>query len=99
MGAVLNLPDAGHKMVGADKACDTATFVAATHVAGVALHVMQAINANHGTSVHGRTTRGADYKVSHVVRRRIEEANGWINQVGGMTHYSLIRLPRLLTTR
>src|ERR1700759_727789 len=83
------LPDAGHKTVGAAKAYDPAGFVANSRAAGVTAHVAQNITAHRGSNIDGRTTRHAGYRVSQVVRKRIEEANGWIKQVGGMAQTKL----------
>ena len=60
------LPDAGHKTVGADKAYDTAAFVASSRAAGVTPHVAQNINAHRGSNIDGRTTRHAGYRISQV---------------------------------
>jgi Transposase DDE domain len=78
------LPDDGHKTVGADKAYDTAAFVASSRAAGVTPHVAQNINAHRRSNIDRRTTRHARYRFSQVVRKRIEEANGWTKEVGGM---------------
>jgi len=89
------LPDGGHKTVGADKAYDTAAFVANSRAAGVTAHVAQNITAHRGSNIDGRTTRHAGYRVSQVVRKRIEEANGWIKQVGGMAQTKLRGVKRV----
>ncbi len=83
------LPAAGHKTVGADKAYDTAAFVASSRAAGVTPHVAQNITAQRGSNIDGRTTRHAGYRISQVIRKRIEEANGWIKEVGGMAQTKL----------
>ena len=83
------LPEAAHKTVGADKAYDTATFVASSRAVGVTPHVAQNVNAHRGSNIDGRTTRHAGYRLSQVVRKRIEEASGWIKEVGGMTQTKL----------
>jgi hypothetical protein len=83
------LPDAGHKTVGADKAYDTSAFVADSRAAGVTSHVAQNINAHRGSNIDGRTTRHLGYRLSQVARKRIEEANGWIKEVGGMAQTKL----------
>ncbi len=70
------LPDAGHKTVGADKAYDTAAFVASSRAAGVTPHVAQNINAHCGSNTDWRMTRHVGYRLSQVVRKRIEEPNG-----------------------
>jgi transposase len=89
------LPDGGHKTVGADKAYDTAGFVANSRGAGVTPHVAQNINAHRGSNIDGRTTRHAGYRLSQVVRKRIEEANGWIKEVGGMAQTKLRGVKRV----
>ena len=70
--------------VGADKAYDTADFVANMRAMKVTPHVAQNISAYRGSNIDARTTRHAGYEISQVIRKRIEEANGWIKTVGGM---------------
>jgi hypothetical protein len=91
-------PETGHKTVGADKAYDTAAFVATSRAAGVTPHVAQNINAHRGSNIDGRTTRHAGYRISHVMRKRIEEANGWIKAVGGMAQTKLRGVERVAWT-
>jgi transposase len=79
-----DLPATGRITVGADKAYDTAAFVARMRELGVTPHVAQNINAHRGSNIDARTTRHAGYRASQVVRKRIEEANGWIKCVAGM---------------
>jgi transposase len=69
--------------VGADKAYDTASFVAELRAMKVTPHVAQNISAHRGSNIDARTTRHAGYEISQVIRKRIEEANGWIKTVGG----------------
>ncbi len=83
------LPEAGHETVGADKAYNTAGFVANSRAADVTPHVARTINAHRGSNIDGRTTRHAGYRISQVVRKRIGEANGWIKEVGGMAQTKL----------
>jgi transposase len=89
------LPGAGHKTVGSDKAYDTAAFVARSRAAGVTAHVAQNINAHRGSNIDRRTTRHAGYRLSQVIRKRIEEANGWIKEVGGMAQTKLRGVQRV----
>jgi transposase len=73
----------GHRItLGADKAYDTADFVAEMRRQGVTPHVTQN-NKRRRSAIDGRTTRHAGYKVSQRVRKRIEEAFGWMKTVGG----------------
>lgn len=79
-----DLPGQGRVTVGADKAYDTADFVVGAREIGVTPHVAQNINDHRGSNIDARTTRHPGYAVSQVIRKRIEEANGWIKTVGGM---------------
>jgi transposase len=78
------VPGRDRVTVGADKAYDTASFVAEMRAMNVTPHVARNINAHRGSNIDGRTTRHAGYEISQVIRKRIEEANGWIKTVGGM---------------
>ncbi len=78
------LPGSDKKTVGADKNYDTAAFVAAARKLNVTPHVAQNITAHRGSNIDRRTTRHDGYRISQVIRKRIEEANGWIKEVGGM---------------
>jgi hypothetical protein len=89
------LPTTGKKTVGADKNYDTAAFVAAARELNVAPHVAQNITTHRGSNIDGRTTRHDGYRVSQVIRKRIEEANGWIKEVGGMAQTKFRGLPRV----
>lgn len=77
------------------QAYDTAAFVASSRAAGATPHVAQNINAHRGSNIDGRTTRHAGYRLSQVVRKRIEEANGWIKEVGGMGQSKLRGVKRV----
>jgi hypothetical protein len=55
---------------------DTAAFVAAARELNVTPHVTQSITAHRRSNIDGRTTQHAGYRVSQVVRKQIEEANG-----------------------
>ena len=68
--------------LGADKAYDAADFVASLRVMKVTPHVAQ--NTSRRSAIDGRTTRHAGYVVSQRVRKRIEEAFGWIKTTGGL---------------
>jgi len=77
-------PGNGRITAGFDKAYDTAEFVAALRAINVTPHVAQNITERRGSNIDARTTRHAGYRISQVIRKRIEEANGWIKQVGGL---------------
>jgi transposase len=77
-----DLPAGERITLGADKAYDTADFVAAMRRLGVTPHVTQN-DKNRRSAIDGRTTRHAGYKVSQRIRKRIEEIFGWAKTVGG----------------
>jgi transposase len=58
-------------------------------------HVAQNIHARRGSNIDARTTRHGGYAVSQVIRKRIEEANGWIKCIGGMTQTRFRGLARV----
>ena len=89
------LPGSGKKTVGADKNYDTAAFVAASRELNVTPHVARNITAYRGSNIDGRTTRHDGYRISQVIRKRIEEANGWIKEVGGMAQTKFRGLARV----
>lgn len=92
---VSDLPAGSRITLGADKAYDTAAFVAAMRGLGVTPHVAQNITERRGSNIDARTTRHAGYRISQVIRKRIEEANGWIKSVAGMAqtrHRGLARV-------
>ena len=68
--------------LGADKAYDTKDFVKDLRSMKVTPHVAQNINGRR-SAIDGRTTRHCGYKVSLRIRKRIEEAFGWIKTVAG----------------
>jgi hypothetical protein len=69
--------------LGADKAYDAASFVAAVRGLNVTPHVAQNTSGRR-SAIDGRTTRHPGYGVSQRVRKRIEEGFGWIKTVGNL---------------
>jgi transposase len=68
--------------LGADKAYDAEDFVNELRSMNATPHVAQ--NANgRSSAIDGRTTRHAGYAVSQRIRKRIEEAFGWMKTIGG----------------
>jgi transposase len=66
--------------IGGDKNFGTAAFVAAMRELKVTPHVAQN-TTNRRSAIDGRTTRHPGYAVSQRIRKRIEEAFGWIKEV------------------
>ena len=75
-------PGTHPKTLGADKAYDTAGFVADCRARDVTPHVAQNLAQRGGSAIDRRTTRHAGYRVSQVIRKRIEEHFGWDKTVG-----------------
>jgi transposase len=76
------LPGTGRRSVGADKAYDTGNFVAACRERNVTPHIARNDTRNGGSAIDGRTTRHPSYRLSQIVRKRIEEHFGWGKTIG-----------------
>jgi hypothetical protein len=67
----------------ADKAYDVADFIAKLREIKVTPHVAQN-TSNRRSAIDGRTTRHPGYAISQRIRKRIEEAFGWMKTCGGI---------------
>ena len=76
------LAPAPNRTVGADKAYDTADFVAAARALGFTPHVAQNLKRRGGSAIDARTTGHPGYELSQCTRKRIEEPFGWGKTVG-----------------
>jgi transposase len=74
--------------VGADKAYDTAGFVAELRQMCVTPHVAQNTGGRR-SAIDARTTRHAGYVASQRKRKLIEEAFGWAKTIGGLARMKL----------
>ena len=70
--------------LGADKGYDTRGFVATCRALNITPHVAQNDARPGGSALDARTTRQPGYVVSQWIRKRIEEAFGWMKTVGGL---------------
>jgi transposase len=68
--------------LGADKGFDAEDFVNELRAMRVTPHVAQNTSGRR-SAIDGRTTRHAGYALSQRIRKRIEEAFGWIKTVAG----------------
>ena len=68
--------------LGADKGYDAEDFVNELRSMNATPHVAQNTNGR-ASAIDGRTTRHAGYAASQRIRKRIEEAFGWIKTVAG----------------
>ena len=75
------IPRARRASLGADKAYDTADFVAALRARGITPHVAQHTTKRR-SAIDGRTTRHPGYAMSVGARRFIERVFGWGKTTG-----------------
>ena len=68
--------------LGGDKGFDSADFINELRSMNVTPHVAQN-TSNRRSAIDGRTTRHGGYAVSQRIRKRIEEAFGWIKTIAG----------------
>ena len=68
--------------LGADKAYDAEDLVNELRSMKVTPHVAQN-SSGRSSAIDGRTTRHAGYSISQRIRKRIEEAFGWVKTVAG----------------
>ncbi len=83
----------GRITLGADKAYDTRDFVNELRSMHVTPHVAQNTNSRK-SAIDGRTTRHRGYRASQRIRKRIEEAFGWIKTIAGQDKTSFRGLDR-----
>jgi IS5 family transposase len=80
--------------LGADKGYDAAEFVEDLRALNVRPHVAQNTSRRR-SAIDRRTTRHPGYVVSQCIRKRIEEAFGWMKTVGGLAQVKLRGLPKV----
>ena len=79
--------------LGADRGYDAADFVEELRALNVRPHVAQNTSGRR-SAIDKRTTRHPGYAASLRIRKRIEEAFGWIKSVGGLRQTKLRGLPK-----
>src|SRR5882762_8749893 len=85
----------GHAVtIGADKGYDAADFVEELRTINVRPHVARNLSGRR-SAIDRRTTRHPGYAASQRVRKRIEEAFGWIKTVAGLRKTKLRGLPKV----
>jgi transposase len=83
------------RTLGADKAYDSADFVALMRDLQVTPHVTQNVERSGGSAIDGRTTRHEGYAMSQHARPRIEPAFGWLKTIAWMRKVKLRGLPKV----
>lgn len=84
----------GALTLGADKGYDAEDFINELRSMRVTPHVAQNISGRR-SAIDGRTTRHRGYAVSQRIRKRIEEAFGWIKTVAGQERTSFRGIGRV----
>ena len=80
--------------LGADRGYDAADFVEELRTLNVRPHVARNTSRRR-SAIDGRTTRHPGYAASQRIRKRIEEAFGWIKTVAGMRKTKLRGLDKV----
>jgi transposase len=80
--------------LGADKGYDAADFVEELRTLNVRPHVAQNTSGRR-SAIDRRTTRHPGYGMSQRIRKRIEEAFGWMKTVAGLRKTKLKGLPKV----
>lgn len=80
--------------LGADKGYDAGDFVEELRTLNVSPHVARNTSGRR-SAIDRRTTRHPGYAKSQRIRKRIEEAFGWIKTVAGLRKTKLRGLPRV----
>ena len=80
--------------LGADKGYDAADFVEELRTTNVRPHVARNTNGRR-SAIDRRTTRHSGYAASQRIRKRIEEAFGWMKTVAGLRKTKLRGLPKV----
>lgn len=78
-----DVASSGRITLGSNKAFDVAEHVANLREMNVTPHVAQS-TTNRSSAIDGCTTRHSGYALSQRIRKRIEEAFGWIKVPGGL---------------
>ncbi len=80
--------------LGADKGYDATDFVEELRTINVRPHVARNISGRR-SAIDRRTTRHPGYAASQRIRKRIEEAFGWIKTIAGLRKTKLRGLPKV----
>jgi len=78
------LPGARRITLAADKGYDTHDFVGSCRALHITPHVAQNQARRGGSALDARTTHHPGYALSQWVRKRVEEAFGWMKTIGGL---------------
>jgi transposase len=78
------LPGAQRITLAGDKGYDTRDFVASCRALKITPHVAQNHRRAGGSALDARTARHPGYAISQRIRKRVEEAFGWMKTIGGL---------------
>lgn len=78
------LPGARRITLAGDKGYDTRDFIAACRELRITPHVAQNDGRPGGSAIDERTVRHRGYAISQRIRKKVEEAFGWMKTIGGL---------------
>jgi len=78
------LPGTQRITLGGEKGYDTSDFVAACRALRITPHLAQNHLRAGGSALDARTARHPGYAISQRIRKRVEEAFGWMKTIGGL---------------
>lgn len=81
--------------LGADKGYDVRAFVKAIQRRGIRAHIARHTTNGRRSAIDGRTARGKGYAMSQQVRKRIEQAFGWVKTIGDLRKLPVVGLAKV----
>ncbi len=78
------LPGTRRITLAGDKGYDTGDFVASCRALNITPHVARNLARPGGSAIDARTVRHPGYTLSQWLRKRVEEAFGWMKTIGGL---------------
>lgn len=81
--------------LGADKGYDVRAFVQALRRRGIRAHIARHTTNGRRSAIDGRTARSKGYAVSQQVRKRIEQAFGWVKTIGDLRKLPVVGLAKV----
>lgn len=81
--------------LGADKVYDLRAFGEAIKRRGIRAHIARHTTNGRRSAIDGRTARGKGYAMSQQVRKRIEQAFGWVKTIGDLRKLPVVGLAKV----
>lgn len=81
--------------LGADKGYDVRAFVQALQRRGIRAHIARHTTNGRRSAIDGRKACGKGYAMSQQVRKRIEQAFGWVKTIGDLRKLPVVGLAKV----